>query len=185
MTENRRRGRPRSEASRRAILQATAELMLEADYESLTVEAIAERGRVGRQTIYRWWPGKASIVAEAVLEGILTPFGVPPSGGTLGELVRALVAQLSIVENAAYVRALTAAAASDAADADALYEHGTRAAHAALADAVRRAGERGEIRAQLDADTVADGLIGALLYRVLTRTPLALDYADELLRPLR
>jgi len=185
MPEARRRGRPRSERARRAILQATAELMMSTGYDALTIDAIADRASVGRQTIYRWWPGKASIVAEAALEGVLQPFRAPAPGIELEDVVHVLVAQLRVPENAALVRALTAAAAGDPDDANALYDRGTRAAHAALTDAVRRSQDDGRISQHLDADAMADAIIGSVLYRILARVAIPDDYAERLLRSLR
>ncbi|ORB81012.1 TetR/AcrR family transcriptional regulator, partial [Mycobacterium timonense] len=48
--------RRRSEKSRTAIVTATRELLLERGFDGLTIEAVAARAGVGKQTIYRWWP---------------------------------------------------------------------------------------------------------------------------------
>ena len=50
------RGRRRSERSNAAIVRATQELLVERGYRELTIESVAARARVGKQTIYRWWP---------------------------------------------------------------------------------------------------------------------------------
>lgn len=68
--------RRRSERARKAILAAAGELLGEVGYARLTMEAIAARARVGKQTIYRWWPTKAAVVFDVFTE--LT-------GGTAGE----------------------------------------------------------------------------------------------------
>ncbi|WP_067889409.1 TetR/AcrR family transcriptional regulator [Nocardia vaccinii] len=184
MTDDRRPGRPRSERARQAVLTATAGLVTASGYDVLTIDAIAEKAGVGRQTIYRWWSSKASIIAEAVLDGALAPFDVSAYDDLdPHSLLHSWVEALRVPTNAALVRALSAAAASDAADSAALYEHATRASHAALASALRRGQVAGTIRAHLDAETVADALTGALLYRILTRVPMPDDYAESLLRP--
>jgi AcrR family transcriptional regulator len=62
----RRRGRPREADRTDAILQATLALLEESGYEELHVQRVAERARAGLATIYRRWPTKQALVAEAV-----------------------------------------------------------------------------------------------------------------------
>ena len=59
-------GRPRSEASRAALLDAAYWRMVEVGYSALTVDAVAKAAGAGKQTIYRWWPSKAALAIEAV-----------------------------------------------------------------------------------------------------------------------
>src|SRR2546423_9642127 len=65
MRQGRAPGRPRSETSQQAILTAALELVAETGYAGLTIEGIASRAGVGKQTIYRWWPSKADVLLEA------------------------------------------------------------------------------------------------------------------------
>ncbi|MFC9910961.1 TetR/AcrR family transcriptional regulator [Streptomyces sp. NPDC059862] len=58
----------RSEKSRRAIYAAALELVGEVGYAKTTVEGIAARAGVGKQTIYRWWSSKADVLLEAFLD---------------------------------------------------------------------------------------------------------------------
>ncbi|MEW2508629.1 TetR/AcrR family transcriptional regulator [Streptomyces sp. NPDC046870] len=58
----------RSEKSRRAIYAAALALVGEVGYPRTTVEAIAARAGVGKQTIYRWWSSKADVLLEAFLD---------------------------------------------------------------------------------------------------------------------
>ena len=57
----------RSSAARQSILKAARELVLRVGYAQLTIEGIAAKAGVGKQTIYRWWPSKGAVVFEAVL----------------------------------------------------------------------------------------------------------------------
>lgn len=57
----------RSQASRRAILTAAFDLAGEIGYAKLSIEAIAARAGVGKQTIYRWWPSKGAVLFDAFL----------------------------------------------------------------------------------------------------------------------
>src|SRR2546425_664598 len=69
-------GRPRSERSRRAILDAAATLLSKRGYADITIEGIAAEAGVGKTTIYRWWSTKASIYIDLYAE--LAARIVPP-----------------------------------------------------------------------------------------------------------
>ncbi|MEU5531962.1 TetR/AcrR family transcriptional regulator [Streptomyces sp. NPDC020362] len=58
----------RSEKSRRAIYAAALGLVGEVGYAKTTIEGIAARAGVGKQTIYRWWSSKADVLMEAFLD---------------------------------------------------------------------------------------------------------------------
>lgn len=60
--------RRRSEKSRVAIVGATRKLLMERGFDKLTIEAVAARAGVGKQTIYRWWPSRHALVADVILE---------------------------------------------------------------------------------------------------------------------
>lgn len=61
-------GRPRSEATKKAILEATILLLQEQSIQAITIEAIAREAGVSKATIYRWWQSKASVVIDAFIE---------------------------------------------------------------------------------------------------------------------
>ncbi|MFC9846204.1 TetR/AcrR family transcriptional regulator [Streptomyces sp. NPDC060223] len=58
----------RSEKSRRAIYDAALALVGEVGYPKTTIEGIAARAGVGKQTIYRWWSSKADVLLEAFID---------------------------------------------------------------------------------------------------------------------
>ncbi|MEH0422736.1 TetR/AcrR family transcriptional regulator [Streptomyces sp. B21-083] len=58
----------RSEKSRRAIYDAALALIGEVGYQKTTIEGIAARAGVGKQTIYRWWSSKGDVLMEAFLD---------------------------------------------------------------------------------------------------------------------
>ena len=58
--------RRRNPRSHQAILQAAIDLLGEVGYTHLTIEGVAARARVGKATVYRWWPSKAALVIDAV-----------------------------------------------------------------------------------------------------------------------
>ncbi|MFY9812128.1 TetR/AcrR family transcriptional regulator [Aquabacterium sp.] len=57
----------RSEASRIAILEATLRLLEVMPLQHVSIDAIAREAGVGKATIYRWWPSKASVVIDAFI----------------------------------------------------------------------------------------------------------------------
>jgi AcrR family transcriptional regulator len=63
--EKRPPGRPRSEESRQSILNSTLKLLKQDGFPELSIEAIAADANVGKTTVYRWWPTKAALVADA------------------------------------------------------------------------------------------------------------------------
>src|SRR6185312_13115101 len=105
--------RRRSEKSRTAIVTATRELLLERGFDGLTIEAVAARAGVGKQTIYRWWPSRPALVADVMLEDAdKTIASVTHSDDLVTDLVEwvgKLAASLTTVRGSAMLRTLTAA----------------------------------------------------------------------------
>jgi AcrR family transcriptional regulator len=181
----------RSERSHRAILDATVALVAELGYEQVSVEAIAKRAGVGKQTIYRWWPSKGAVALEALDERLRTAPGGGSSGDwpDSGDVVEDLRTQMygvtqlfTSLEVRSLYQGLIAAAQSDPAlsraHVDQLIEPASVACRARLA----RAKERGEIRADADVQTLIDMLYGAAYYRLLLHTrPLELAQIDAAL----
>lgn len=89
------RGRPRDAARHRVILEATVQLLVEVGYDRLSVEAVAARAGVGKATVYRRYPGKASLVAAAVdRRGPWTPPDI--SAGPLRDALLATVRWMTL-----------------------------------------------------------------------------------------
>lgn len=85
------RGRAREDA----ILAAAVALVAETGYERISMDAIAARARASKATIYRKWPGKAPLIAEALRRQAeeATP-ELPDTGSLRGDL-RAAVAAIA------------------------------------------------------------------------------------------
>lgn len=176
------RGRPRSSRADEAILEATRDLVASGGYERLSIDAIAARAGVGKQTVYRRWPSKAAVVAEAVLAGYLglEPQPVPDTGDIDADLrswLREQTARLAQPSAAALVRGLAGAANDREADAARLYEKLTGPTRRILLHRLSDAVAQAQVRGDADLDTVADTIIATLLYRVLGRHHLS-PHAD-------
>jgi AcrR family transcriptional regulator len=80
--------RTRGEARTEAILDAAIELIAEVGYDRMTMGAIATRARASKATMYRRWPGKAELVAEAFTCHQCAEVVCPPDTGSLrGDLL--------------------------------------------------------------------------------------------------
>jgi AcrR family transcriptional regulator len=82
-----RRTRRLDEERAQAILRATYELLREAGYQGLRVDAVCARAQASKATVYRHWPTKASLVADAVRTCKSGDEGVPDTGSLRGDLV--------------------------------------------------------------------------------------------------
>jgi AcrR family transcriptional regulator len=56
---------PRIERSRQVILRAALAELGEAGYGAFTIESVATRAGVAKSTIYRHWPDKVTLIADA------------------------------------------------------------------------------------------------------------------------
>ncbi len=105
--------RRRSEKSRLAIVDATRNLLLERGFDKLSIEAVAARAGVGKQTIYRWWPSRHALVADVILEDadrILRPIASTDDvARDVSEWAVALATTLTTARGHAMLRILTIA----------------------------------------------------------------------------
>ncbi|MFF0742627.1 TetR/AcrR family transcriptional regulator [Streptomyces sp. NPDC004111] len=182
----------RSERSRRAIYDAALALVVEAGYPKTTIEGIAARAGVGKQTIYRWWPSKAAVLLEAFVdlgEQAAEAVGevgaaIPDTGDLAADLrlvVRATVDELVDPKYDLPTRALAAEGIVDAELCAQYVEKLLRPSLQLYADRLAASRERGELRADLDLDIAVELFTGPLSGRWLMRTgPLTHAYADRL-----
>ena len=163
------RGRPRSEEAHRAILAAVIDLLPVHGLKGLTIEAVAARAGVGKTTIYRRWKTKNELVVAAVEH--LRPFGAPPDTGSLLGDLEALVAhqreRLEASELPRVIPRVLGEALEDPELHAEIVERAVNPIREILAQLVRRAIERGELREDLDVDTTVDVLHAIPVYKLL------------------
>src|SRR5580692_11599443 len=70
----------RSEEARMAVLEAADDLLVERGFASVTIEGIAARAGVAKQTIYRWWPSKIDILFDTLIDDASSQLAVPDTG---------------------------------------------------------------------------------------------------------
>jgi len=143
---------------------------VERGYPAVSIEGIAARAGVGKQTIYRWWPSKAALVLEAYLAGE-DAVSHPDAGGSAHEDVRSLlgwlVAVLAEPTGGGVVAGLVAELPHDADLAEGFRRDVVPARREAMLETLERGRERGEIRADADLELAVDELHGAVFYRLL------------------
>jgi AcrR family transcriptional regulator len=178
-----RRGRPRSEKARRAILEAAADLLLDQGGAHVSMDAVADRAGVSKATIYRWWPSKERLALEALVEWASA--GSPPRDtgtlrGDLLALVRPWVRDIRRRRFGRVIAALITEAQSDPKFAAEYRRHFMDQRRDAMLAAFRRAIERGEAPADLDVDVALDLVYGPLYHRLLHgHAPLTDRFAQQ------
>ncbi|GAA4239935.1 TetR/AcrR family transcriptional regulator [Actinomadura meridiana] len=174
----------RSERSRQAILDAALDLCRERGLARTTVEEIAKRAGVGKQTIYRWWGSKAAVVEEALNERVITTTDFPDTGDLRADLrtQMAIIAQaFDSVEFAPYA-SLIAAAQDDPEVAESVRKNMIEPRVHACEERLRRGQEQGQLRTDVDVAEVVEFLYAPLYYRLLLRTrPVTLEQVDHVL----
>jgi AcrR family transcriptional regulator len=166
-----RRGRPRSEAARVAILDAADALLLARGLGAVSMEAIAERAGVGKATIYRWWPTKEALALDALYyEWAAASDPGSDTGSLKGDLVALLKPWVRRVGSRPYARVLAALieeARTDPKFGEEYLDRLVRPRRAQATGVFTRAIDRGEIRADLNIDVALDLIYGALYHRLL------------------
>ncbi|MER6089608.1 TetR/AcrR family transcriptional regulator [Streptomyces bluensis] len=185
----------RSEKSRRAIYDAALALVVEAGYAKTTIEGIAARAGVGKQTIYRWWSSKADVLLEAFLdlseqyaEAVATPeelqYGIPDTGDLAADLryvLRATVDQLLEPKFEAPSRALAAEGVVDAQFAAQVVSRLLEPQLQLYVQRLKAAQDAGDVRHDIDPRIALELFVSPLAQRWLQRTgPLSYEYTDAL-----
>ena len=165
---------PRIERTREAVRQATLTVLGQRGYAAFTVEAVAEAGRVAKSTIYRHWPTKLDLIADAL--ETLNEQPRPLAPGTAREQVEQLLEHLTSAFSdsilSACVPALLEAAEHHPEVAAFLHGYSGRRRQT-LVDVIQGGIDSGELQSHLDAELAALALAGAVVYcRTMTAEPL-------------
>jgi AcrR family transcriptional regulator len=174
----------RSEQARQAVLDAADDLLVERGFAGVTIEGIAARAGVAKQTIYRWWPSKVDVLMDAFIEDMAQEL-TPAEHGDLGDDLRAhlhrLAEFLTRSDSGAVFRALAGQAQHDPDLAVRLRTDYLGRQRDRDRLPLLRAVERGELSPDLDLDAAVDHLVGPIYYRVLvTGDPVPPAFTDQL-----
>src|SRR5271168_1606849 len=177
-------GRPRSEESRQAILRSTLRL-LEQDggFSELSIEAIAGDANVGKTTVYRWWPTKAALVADAFSTSAEEELRFPNTGSVENDMrlqMRRLI-RIFRSKRGKVVAALLAGGQSDPELIEAFRDRFLWPRRKQAYQTLQRGIDRGELPVGSDFDLILDALYGPILMRFLIRhVKLEETFADEI-----
>jgi AcrR family transcriptional regulator len=175
MTATTRKTDPRSERSRRAVLAATRELLVEGDVRSLTVEAVAARSGVAKTTIYRRWRDKWELALDAVMIDTLPRFANPKDvGDTRKELLTFVHSVVKTLASPPYGPAMQALVSQIATEPELAREYRelvVEPRRELLRPVVERGIARGDLHPDTDLRVVHESLFGPIFYRLLLSGP--------------
>lgn len=176
-------GRPRSEQAHSAILRSTLKLLGQSGFSELTIESVAAHAGVGKATVYRWWPNKAALIADAFASSTTRKLHFPDTGSVRTDMSQQMRQVIKIFgsRRGRIVSAILGGGQSDrdliAAFRERFLWPRRREAYATL----RRGILRGELRKDVDMDLLLDSLYGPIYMRFLIRhDKLTPEFVDSL-----
>jgi AcrR family transcriptional regulator len=177
-------GRPRSEDSRQSILRSTLKLLKQdGGFPELSIEAIAADANVGKTTVYRWWPTKAALVADAFSASADDELRFPNTGSVQTDMslqMRRLI-RIFRSKRGKVVAALLAGGQSDSELIAAFRDRFLWPRRKQAYQTLQRGIDRGELPAASDFDLILDSLYGPIYMRFLIRHfKLEESFADEI-----
>jgi AcrR family transcriptional regulator len=177
-------GRPRSEESRQSILRSTLKLLKkDGGFPELRIEAIAADANVGKTTVYRWWPTKAALVADAFFASAEEELQFPNTGSVQRDMSLQMrrVIRIFRSDRGKVVAALLAGGQSDPELLEAFRDRFLWPKRRQAYQTLQRGIDRGELPAASDLDLILDSLYGPIYMRFLIRHDnLEESFADEI-----
>ncbi len=163
-------GRPRSEESRRAILDATRRLLTHMPISKISIEGIAKKAGVGKTTIYRWWPNKQAVIMEAVFtqagfQNFMPQSAVPIEG--IHAQVEKLCRQLT-GKNGRIVAEIIGECQGDIETLKALVKNFFQDRYNSLAYYLQRGKHEGAFRDNIDLEVAIDVILGPVIFRLMS-----------------
>jgi AcrR family transcriptional regulator len=163
-------GRRRSETSRKAILDATYDLLKTVGFHQMSIEGVAARAGVGKATVYRWWSSKGVLAVEAFMQAIAPSIGFRETASARADIER----QLNLLAKAyrgkagEILKEMIGFSQSDAETREAFFVGYLKPRREAAKAALQRGIDQGEFQSNLDPEVLVDALYGPLIYRMLT-----------------
>ena len=162
-------GRPRSEQARQAILHSTLRLLERKGFSDFKIEEVADHAEVGKTTVYRWWPNKGALIADAFASSTTSKLHFPDTGSVYTDMSQQM-RQLVKIFRSRHGRIVSAILAAGQSDKDLIQAFRERFLWPRRREAyrtLRRAIVRGELRMDTDLDLLLDSLYGPIYMRFL------------------
>jgi AcrR family transcriptional regulator len=174
----------RNEQARMAVLHAADDLLVERGFGGVTIEGIAARAGVAKQTIYRWWPSKVDVLLDTLIDDSKHRLAIPETGSAIQDARRYLRSLATFITKEPSGRVLLALIGEAQHDKDmaklfhARYLDPQRSQERAM---LARGVASGELPPALEIDRALDALCGPVFYRgLVTGGPIPRTFTDRL-----
>ncbi|MCP1757316.1 TetR/AcrR family transcriptional regulator [Bradyrhizobium elkanii] len=164
-----RAGRPRDENVHRAILDAARDLISEAGYVAFSIEGVAARAGVAKQSIYRRWSSKGALLVDLYMDGLELP-GSSVSQGFKDDLLALLLQTTKRVQDPAFANILKSVMVEAQAEPEMrelvllkIVEPRREAAR----HVIERGIQSGEVPEEVDVEMMLDFVFGAVWFNLL------------------
>jgi AcrR family transcriptional regulator len=149
-------------------LTAAARQLDERGFTAMTMEGLLADGGIAKRTLYRWWPSKSAVVAEAIIAGFVTvPSIAVPEGSDVWKDLGAWLVEVAETVRGSYGEVLRAASeigAGDAALGQSLNQTFAEPARANLRDRLLVAVHAGQISSNADLDATIDVFMAIIAF---------------------
>jgi AcrR family transcriptional regulator len=167
----------RSEASRKAVLQATMDLLGDqppgpVSVQKLSIEGIARQAGVSKMTIYRWWPNKAAVVIDSFLDNHVAQTPIEDAARALDALRKHLTSLARVYDGpeGRLVAQLIAECQHDPATLQEFKQRFWEGRVQAVTQLIERAIHEGGLRPDVQAREIAEMLYSPIYVRLLFQT---------------
>ncbi|GFR56488.1 TetR family transcriptional regulator [Bacillus sp. CN2] len=143
--------------------------MLENGFDAVTVDKIAERAKVSKATIYKWWSNKAAVIMDSFLSTATDRLPVPDTGSTVQDILTHAtnLARFLTSREGTVIKELIGAGQLDAKLAEEYRTRFFKPRRLQAKGLLEKGIQKGELRENLDIDVSIDLIYGPIFYRLL------------------
>ncbi|MEU3948182.1 TetR/AcrR family transcriptional regulator [Streptomyces sp. NPDC029526] len=161
--------RRRGAVLERAILDAALDQLSTVGWNGLTMEGVAAGAQTGKAAVYRRWPSKEDLVADALRAGLPPSGPAPDVGNVRDDLLTLCVRTRDAMFSRSGLALRSVIHECDTTQADrfhaVIFEGVVEPTLALLREVIERGVERGEVRSDAANDYVCDAIPAMMMYR--------------------